>query len=183
VSYFLTSERLAFRAWRPDDDELAASLWGDPEVARYISVSGAPSREAVRARLEREIATQAQHGIQYWPVFLRADGSFVGCCGLRPYRLADGIHELGVHIRPAWWRRGFALEAGRAVVEHAFAAVGARALFAGHHPANSASRELIAKLGFRYTHDELYAPTGLEHPSYRLERPVRPEELTRPGRR
>jgi hypothetical protein len=44
-----------------------------------------------------------------------------------------------------------------------------RALFAGHNPANQASRELLARLGFRYTHDELYPPTGLMHPSYRLD--------------
>jgi RimJ/RimL family protein N-acetyltransferase len=43
-------------------------------------------------------------------------------------------------------------------------------VFAGHNPANTASRGLLARLGFRYTHDELYAPTGLRHPSYLLER-------------
>jgi hypothetical protein len=35
---------------------------------------------------------------------------------------------------------------------------------------DTASRALLGKLGFRYTHDELYAPTGLLHPSYRLDR-------------
>jgi RimJ/RimL family protein N-acetyltransferase len=44
----------------------------------------------------------------------------------------------------------------------------ASALFAGHHPANRSSRDLLLKLGFRYTHDEYYAPTGLQHPSYLL---------------
>jgi hypothetical protein len=27
---------------------------------------------------------------------------------------------------------------------------------------------VLEKLGFRHTHDELYPPTGAEHPSYRL---------------
>jgi ribosomal-protein-alanine N-acetyltransferase len=41
-------------------------------------------------------------------------------------------------------------------------------LFAGHNPKNEASRHILAKLGFRYTHDELYEPTGLQHPCYLL---------------
>jgi [ribosomal protein S5]-alanine N-acetyltransferase len=165
--YFLSSGRLGFRLWRDEDLALATELWGDPEVTRWI---GGPLSPAVAAdRLAAEIATQAAAGIQYWPIFQLADAAHVGCCGLRPYR--EGTPELGVHIRPAFWRRGFALEAARAVIAHAFGPLGARALFAGHNPHNAASRALLAKLGFRYTHDELYPPTGLLHPSYRLQRP------------
>lgn len=171
--YFLVTRRLGFRTWRPDDLELAVGLWGDPAVARFIHAGGPPDRAEIERRLTREIATQADHGIQYWPIFLLADGAHVGCCGLRPYRLDEGILELGVHIRPPFWRRGLAVEAARAVVAHAFDRLGARALFAGHNPANVASRGMLRKLGFRYTHDELYAPTGLAHPSYRLT----PEDL------
>jgi [ribosomal protein S5]-alanine N-acetyltransferase len=54
------------------------------------------------------------------------------------------------------------------VIEHAFKTLAASALFAGHNPNNHASRRLLEKLGFQYTHDELYRPTGLHHPSYLL---------------
>jgi ribosomal-protein-alanine N-acetyltransferase len=165
-AWFLVSERLGFRTWQPDDLELAAALWGDPEVTRLIG--GPLSREAAAARLAAEMATQAEAEIQYWPIFQLADGAHVGCCGLRPYRPAEAIHELGVHIRPPFWRRGLALEAARAVIAHAFAALGARALFAGHNPDNHASRAMLTRLGFRYSHDELYRPTGRLHPSYLL---------------
>lgn len=33
---------------------------------------------------------------------------------------------------------------------------------------NEGSGYLLGKLGFRYTHDEFYTPTGLNHPSYML---------------
>jgi [ribosomal protein S5]-alanine N-acetyltransferase len=168
AEYFLTTTRLGFRAWRPDDVDLAIGLWSDPEVARFIHASGPPSPAAVEERLAREMASQKEHGLQYWPIFLRDHGAHVGCCGLRPYRPEQGIHELGVHVRPAFWRRGLASEAARAVIDHAFGALGARGLFAGHNPANTASREMLLKLGFVYTHDELYPPTGLQHPSYLL---------------
>jgi len=168
AGYFLTTERLGFRTWQPEDTDLATALWGDPEVSRFIHASGPPSRAAIEERLAREISSQAEHGIQYWPIFLLDGGAHVGCAGLRPYRPEQGILEIGVHLRPAFFRQGFALEAARAVIPHAFEKRGARALFAGHNPNNTASRALLLKLGFRYTHDELYPPTGLMHPSYLL---------------
>jgi RimJ/RimL family protein N-acetyltransferase len=164
-TYFLESDRLGFRPWRPDDVDLAVALWADPEVARFITTSP-PTPEDAEARLARELASQAEHGFAYWPIFLRESGEHVGCCGLRPYQ--PGQPELGVHVRPPFWRRGLAREAAQAVIRHAFDQLGARALFAGHNPKNEASRALLLALGFDYTHDERYPPTGLMHPSYRL---------------
>jgi RimJ/RimL family protein N-acetyltransferase len=168
--YFLTTDRLGFRCWRPEDTALATELWGDPAVARFISAGGVLSPPAVSERLAREIGLQAEHGFQYWPIFLRRGADHVGCCGLRPYRIEEGVHELGVHIRPAFWRQGLALQAARGVIDYAFDVLKARGLFAGHSPDNASSREMIRKLGFRYTHDELYPPTGRHHPSYLLTR-------------
>jgi RimJ/RimL family protein N-acetyltransferase len=167
--YFLTTERLGFRAWRPDDGELAIGLWCDPEVARFLHAHGPPAAPDARARLAAEIALEQEHGFQYWPIFLRRGGAHVGCCGLRPREPDRAIHELGVHLRPAFWRRGLAVEAAGAVIDHAFARLGARALFAGHHPSNDASRRMLLRLGFRYTHAEIYPPTSLDHPCYLLE--------------
>jgi ribosomal-protein-alanine N-acetyltransferase len=164
--YFLRSERLGFRRWSPRDFKLAWGLWGDPEVTRWIG--GPFSEEQVRERLAREMATAKSVGVQYWPVFLLATGEHAGCCGLRPYDLEARIFALGFHIRPLYWGRGIAGEAARAVLAHAFSELGAASLFAGHNPRNDPSRRLLGKLGFKYSHDELYPPTGLQHPSYFL---------------
>lgn len=158
--------RLFFRPWTATDLELALALWSDPAVTELIG--GPFSEAAVRERLAREAATLAAHGVQYWPIFLRSSGEHVGCCGLRPYRPDQRIYELGFHLRPEHWGRGFASEAARATIEYAFDTLRATALFAGHHPQNTTSRRLLEKLGFRHTHAELYPPTGLEHPSYLL---------------
>jgi [ribosomal protein S5]-alanine N-acetyltransferase len=170
ADYFLTTDRLGFRTWNADDIELAVALWGDPEVTRHIRSGGPPPRAEIEARLAREMASQAEHGIQYWPIFLRRDGSHVGCCGLCPHDPAAAVPELGFHLRPGYWRQGLAREAARAVIDHAFDRLGARALFAGHSPHNTASRDLLAALGFRRTHEQLYPPTGLMHPCYLLPR-------------
>ena len=162
--YFLRTERLGFRSWSEADLELAMGLWGDAEVSKLIG--GPFSRHQVQERLSREIADLRSYGVQYWPIFLLSNGEHVGCCGLRPYQIDQRVYEIGVHIRSAYWGQGYAPEAARAVIEYAFDKVGATALFAGHNPANETSRRLLTRLGFHYTHDEFYPPTGLYHPSY-----------------
>lgn len=164
--YFLHTERLQFRTWREEDLGLAQQLWGDPRVTAMID--GAMTPEQVEERLRREIGLQNEFGVQYWPVFWRAGGEFVGCCGLRPYQ---DIYQLGYHLRPEFWGRGLAEEAGRAVIGYAFETLRAPALFAGHHPENGASRRVLEKLGFAYTHDDVYPPTGVMHPEYLLRNP------------
>ena len=49
----------------------------------FLARDGAMTRAQSAARLERELASQAEHGLQYWRVVTRAGGVFLGCCGLK----------------------------------------------------------------------------------------------------
>ena len=162
----LRTPRLVFRHWTPGDAALAQALWGDPAVTQLVG--GPFAAPVVAARLAHEIARQEAHGVSYWPMFLRADGAFAGCCGLRPCDSDDADLELGFHLRPRCWGLGLADEAARGVIAHAFGTLGVRALFAGHHRDNEASARRLRALGFRRTLDAFYAPTGRMHPSYLL---------------
>jgi len=168
MSYFLTTERLGFRRWTARDESLAIDLWSDPQVTALIG--GPWTREVALERLAREIEQQNQYGMQYWPVFLRADGRHAGCAGLRPYKSSEAIFEMGVHLFPEFWGQGIAREASEAIIPYAFGRLNAEAIFAGHHPQNAASGRLLMKLGFTYQGDKLYIPTGLMHPTYLLRR-------------
>jgi RimJ/RimL family protein N-acetyltransferase len=191
MPYFLTSERLGFRCWREDDLPLALSLWRDETVA---AMSGGPfTDEQIAGRLEREMTMLRDHGIQYWPMFLRETDEFAGCAGLRPVELladhpflverafllereraeiagAARVFEVGYHLCPGIRGRGLATEAALAVIEQGFGVHGADALFAGHHPSNDASRRVLLKVGFEYVRDEVYPPTGWIEPTYLLRR-------------
>ena len=171
--FFMTTERIGFSHWRAGDLEQARLLWGDADVTAYICASGTFSEDDIAARLALEADNQARYGVQYWPIFELASGELMGCCGLRPRGEPSGAgaadcYELGFHLRPKFWRRGYATEAAAAVVAWAFREEGAKKLFAGHHPRNAASAKVLAKLGFRRTGSEFYAPTGLDHPAYEL---------------
>jgi len=163
-NYFLRTDRLGFSHWNEGDLALAVMLWGDPKVSSLIG--GSFTLDEVSARLNHEIEVQVAYKVQYWPVFSLQSDEFVGCAGLRPYKNDERVFEMGVHLRPDYWGQGLAQEAGRAVISFAFETLGAKGLFAGHHPSNVASGRLIKKLGFRFTREEFYPPTGLNHPSY-----------------
>jgi [ribosomal protein S5]-alanine N-acetyltransferase len=167
-NYFLTTERLGFRCWNARDEFLAIDLWCNPQVSALIG--GPWTRQVALERLAREIEQQNRHGMQYWPVFLLADGRHAECAGLRPYESSQRIYEMGVHLLPEFWGQGIAREASEAMIPYAFGPLGAAAIFAGHHPQNAASARLLVKLGFAYQSDKLYIPTGLMHPAYLLRR-------------
>jgi len=163
--YFLKSERLGFRRWAAADMELAWELFGDPAVSKFVG--GPFTREAVRQTIQNHMAWQEGHGVQYWPMFTLEGGEFAGCCGLKP-RPEPGAYELGFYLKPACQGKGYATEAARAVAGYAFGTLKVKELYAGHHPQNAASRGTLAKAGFVYLREELYPPTGLLHPLYRL---------------
>ena len=160
--------RLEFRKWTAGDLALAESLWCDPDVMRFIG--GPYSPEELAARIERELANDATQHVQYWPVFTRAGGEFVGCCGLKPNGAERHKLEIGFQLRPQFWRAGYATEAARAVIAHAFERLGATVLFAGRHPENAGSHALLIKLGFTEIGTHHFARTGLDHPWYELRR-------------
>lgn len=171
--FFIQTERIGFSMWKEEDSELAESLWGDPEVTRYISADGKFSREQINARLQTEISNGEKYHVQYYPIFVPESGELIGCCGLRPYfedlsECNGGVYEIGFHLRRKFWGNGYAKEAASAVIDYAFEQIKAEKLFAGHHPENQASRILIEKLGFREIGRRYYKPTGLNHPSYEL---------------
>lgn len=164
--FFLNTKRLRFSVWSEKDINDALELWGNPQVTKFIAPDGKMSKEQVHQRLKREIETYNNANIQYWPICFIENNQNVGCCGLRPYDSENNIFEMGIHLKEQYWGKGFAQEACTAVIGYAFRTLSANALFAGHNPKNIASAQLLKKLGFTYTHDEFYPPTGLQHPSY-----------------
>ena len=169
--YFLHTERINFSRWTQDDYDLAFLLWGDENVTRYISKTGEFSEEEIKKRLSLEIENFNKFDVQYWPIFEKETEELIGCCGLRPYEIEKRIYEIGFHLRHKYWGKGLASEAARAAIQYSRDILNAASLFAGHNPNNTDSKKILGKLGFDYTGDEFYEPTGLYHPSYKYSFP------------
>lgn len=166
----LETDRLFFSIWKEDDIKYAHELWGDSEVTKMITASGKMTAEEIKDRLVKEIESYKNFRIQYFPIYLKENEIFVGCCGLRIYDKEKNVLEMGIHIKKEYWGKGIALEGCTKIIEYAFDILKASAVFAGHNPNNTGSACLIKKLGFLYLKDIYYPPTGLYHPSYIFEK-------------
>jgi len=164
----MKTKRIGFSKWSDIDLNLAAQLWGDEEVTRFICATGKFTNQDIMHRLETEICNEKQFHIQYWPIFELASEEFIGCCGIRPFKSEAHSYEIGFHLRKKYWGIGYASEATKAVIDYSFIILKAGKLYAGHHPQNDASKKLLTKLCFKYIGENYYEPTGLYHPSYEL---------------
>ncbi len=168
MEYFLTTKRCGFSHWKIEDLELAITLWGQPEVTKYICASGEFTMEQIESRLHTEINNLKNYGVQYFPFYTLEGDKFVGCCGLRPYKNEVGVYEIGFHLLKEYWCQGYAFEVATKMINYAFSTLDVKELKAGHNPNNIASKKVLSKLGFQYEMDEFYEPTGLYHPLYKL---------------
>jgi ribosomal-protein-alanine N-acetyltransferase len=148
----LTTERLLLRRWRDADREPFAAMCADPEVMRYFP--GTRSRAESDASVDRFQAGLAERGYGLWAVEVRATGAFAGFVGLNPAPdevPAAPAMEIGWRLARAFWGRGYAPEAARAVLDHAFGPLGFTELVSFTTITNAKSRRVMEKIGM--THD------------------------------
>ena len=147
---FVRTERLLLRpGWAEDASALYTAI-ADEGIVRNLASAPWPYRlEDARAFL----ATERKPHEPSMLIFRRTGGDpeLVGSIGFG--RRPDGELEFGYWIARAHWGRGYATEAGRAVLDFARESLRLTRLHAGHFLDNPASGRVLAKLGFR--------PTGL----------------------
>jgi RimJ/RimL family protein N-acetyltransferase len=117
--------------------------------AKFMRFSlGVYSREQT-AELIKKITGRDRAGLpSQFAVIFREDQQLIGYCGFFA-QIVDEIEELeiGYRLDPAYWNRGIATEAARAVRDHAFNALQLRRVISLIHPDNVASRRVAEKNG------------------------------------
>jgi len=151
---FARTERLLLRpAWREDAPALHRAI-GEEAVIRNLARAPWPYGERDAAAF---IDRDADGLLPNFLIFARTDAApvLVGGVGLHREEAGapgeSGAVELGYWISRAHWGRGFATEAGRAVLEIADSCLRLRRITAGHFLDNPASGRVLRKLGFRPT--------------------------------
>lgn len=142
----LETDRLVLRPWRVADAAIQRELWTerDPRVPphRRIDPDGHPTLEDI----ESWIRSSDQPGLL--AAERKESGEVIGYCGLIPNKYGqDGEPELAFEFLRKVWRQGYATEASWAVLRWAEAS-GYRRLWATVRDWNTASRRVLAKLGF-----------------------------------
>ena len=145
VGGLLTTARLFLRAPRPDDAQALAVLINDRRIAE--NTARLPYPYTLRSAQAFIDHAQASEELTF-SVTLH-DGTIIGGCGLG--RLRGDVPDIGYWYGVPYWGRGYATEAARALVDHAFAEAGHDLLHAGARVSNPASRRVLEKCGFEWT--------------------------------
>ncbi|MFN3834412.1 MAG: GNAT family N-acetyltransferase [Glycocaulis sp.] len=93
-------------------------------------------------------AAEANRGDRVRAILLKETGEGAGMIGLHPR--VSGPWEFGYWLGEPFWGKGYATEAGRALLDEAVRD-GITAIAAGHYADNPASGRVLEKLGFAYT--------------------------------
>ena len=145
----LATARLVIRPFEPKRDaEPLFELWGDEEAMRFVRPASA-NVEEVRERLE-QILEWSRSGWGLWALDEREGGRLAGTVGLFPLAREGPEIELAYHVVPSRWGRGYATEAGVALLEAAWRETDLDHVVAIAFPENRASIRVMVKLGMTY---------------------------------
>ncbi len=161
----LTTERLTFRPFTPDDYPLFAAMHGDPEVQQFIG--GLWDEATLRGRFDSYVADHAAHGFAKWRMD-EAGGDFVGAAGFS-LDARTGRADLGYSFVRSAWGRGLANEAARALTDWLFANTEVEIMTACAAVDHQVSRRVLETLGM--TPDGEGDRHGVRCAFYRLARP------------
>lgn len=139
------TERLRFRRFRKGDAPKVLEMLADEYAQRFFSFVG--DLDEAGRWVERQIDRYREDGHGFWVVERASDGAFVGDCGVAWQQSSEGrVLEVGYHLLASERGKGYATEAARACLDHAFRALGAErvvSMVALDNTASSAVAERI----------------------------------------
>jgi ribosomal-protein-alanine N-acetyltransferase len=144
------TERLIFRNITADDLDNLYKLSSDPDVMRYISQRPLTLDE-VNAGLTRILKHYENHDFGLWATIYKPEGKFIGRCGLIVWDLEEvsGV-EIGYALAKAYWGKGLATEAARAIRDYGFKHLDVSRLMSIIHDKNIASQRVAEHTGLHH---------------------------------
>jgi RimJ/RimL family protein N-acetyltransferase len=145
------TERLRLRTITPDDADVAfhLALLNDPAFIEHIGDRGVRTMdESRRYIVEGPVAMHEKLGHSMYVVELKDSRTPIGMCGLIKRDFLEYV-DIGYAFLPSFRGCGYAIEAARATVAHA-RALGITRLAGITTPTNTASIQLLEKLGLRF---------------------------------
>ena len=147
-----STDQLHLRYWEAEDVDAILAIYSQWEVARYLgrtpkAMTGRGEAEAALARWTA--FSDGRFGV--WAIVPYGEDDPVGSLLLKELPLSgesgpSGDIEIGWHLRPEAWGRGYATEAATRVLEHAWT-LGLDEVFAVTYPENTPSQAVCLRLG------------------------------------
>ncbi|MGH9914943.1 MAG: GNAT family N-acetyltransferase [Pyrinomonadaceae bacterium] len=147
------TERLFLRPRTMADLEASMAMDRDPEVTKYVPGPWHDPEEHRRFVTSR-IETNFGFGLGYWSIFAKQQPElFLGWVLLIPDDAVGPDIEIGWRLNRHAWGKGYATEAARPLILHAFNTVGIDRVIAEIHPENAASMHVARKIGLQTEQD------------------------------
>lgn len=156
----LGTKRLILRRLDQSDADEIYALRSDAEIMRFIR--DPQSRSESTRWIELVSSRWESDGIGFCAVIIRETGEFAGWCGLWKLQETDEI-EVGYAIAKRFWKRGFAIEAARAMLAYGFDELGLEKIVAVAREPNSASRRVMERLGMQFDYKGRFYSSELVH--------------------
>ena len=151
----IQTDRLVIRNFRPEDWRDLHAMIVQYQASAYAQYDHKwpTSEEEIQG-----IARWFSEGDSYLAVCLPATGKLIGFVALNKEEREEGLaFNLGYVFDAGYHGQGYATEACRAAIEHAFERLDAATMVSGTASANLPSCRLLARLGFRETGGGMYA--------------------------
>lgn len=145
----IETARLVLRLPEPGDAGRIAELAGDHAVASMTARIPHPYHLADAESYIRSSAENRRKGrALVLAVTRRGDGALIGCTGLNIGEKVSA--EISYWTGRPHWGHGFATEAARALIDHAFETTRIEAVTGACRVMNDASRRVLEKCGLHY---------------------------------
>jgi RimJ/RimL family protein N-acetyltransferase len=144
----LVTERLRLRGIRGSDFEDYAALYADPDVVRLLGNGETWDRGRAWRHMAFAVGHWQLEGSGIWVAEEIANGLFVGVVGFWEPATWPGF-ELAYHLTRRHWGKGYATEAGRAALAHAFTVWQRDHVISLIHPKNLPSIRVAERIGER----------------------------------
>ena len=145
----LETERLLLREFDEADVVPFYLMGSDPAVLRYTGdpAGGLKSmQQALEVLRSRPLADYRKYGYGRWACVLKANAEVIGFAGLKYLPDLREV-DIGYRLLPAYWGRGLATEASRAVLDYGRTRLDLERVIGLVDPANVASVRILEKLG------------------------------------
>lgn len=147
----IETERLVLRPLTINDAKDVFEWASDPVVNRFMPYNLYNNIEQVKEWINGIKEDENHFGFE-----LAETGKIIGS-GDVGFDRENGAYGLGYNLNRAFWGRGFATEAAKAMIRWAYETVGARDFVACHAVQNPASGKVIQKCGFRFEKNGQYS--------------------------
>lgn len=155
------------RSWLETDIDAWISLSHDDGLNRF-SISGyrMKDREQAIAFIDRamDFFSKTQL-IGAFPIFLKSSSEMIGICGLKLAKLDDESTErieIMYRLAQPFWKRGYATETGRILLEYAFKTLQLAKVIGFIVPENAPSRAVLLRLGMSFVRKCKYSGHEVE---------------------